>query len=328
MKVEDMKKDTTMARHSLLLCIGLPLLLAACGQGYLDHTDLGGKAAVELSPGYGSEVAPGPEEQTAPEETAPEETPAPEETKPVEPPAPLTSFSIGTQNLWHDLEGLDQRNENMHKRLDSFTPQVVAFQETWSHFGVTSVYETFQKRTGFLSSFCETADYGLMSEGMAISTTFDLPGYGCLELPHSKLFFERWANISAVIIEGQEVMVINVHLSPDDGAERMDQLGFLAQHIKSELANKKVILLGDFNQPYGPEFFGPLEALGFVHVDQQQPPIFTFSSDNPYTDVEYAVKIDFIFYRTTDFTVKDFGAWGEDLPVADHTGIWAELQFK
>ncbi len=239
--------------------------------------------------------------------------------------APPRSFTIATQNLLHSLEDYEVRKNNLIKRLKLFKPDIVVFQETWKHIFGLSLYKVFLKETGYNQSFCKTAEYILMSEGMGVASKYKQEKK-CIELPYSKLFAQRYMIISTISIEDQEISVLNVHLSPWNDEERFAQLFFIADYIENNLLAQNVILLGDFNmESFHPYFFSPLVLLGFSNVDNDVNHLCTYCMESPYNEATRSRKIDYIFYRKTDLELIDFGKWSETLPVSDHSGLWAKF---
>lgn len=240
------------------------------------------------------------------------------------------SFTVSTQNLWHYTDGYDLRSDSISRNLETEKADIMAFQEAWKSFSGKSLYKQIIANQNLDIHYYKTNNTVLIKEGLAIASSFKQVGKKIgYKLPFSKKFFgKRVMIISKVKIDKElEVYIINVHFSPfgDRKHERIAQLEFVIDKIKSKYNDSPVILTGDFNQDEDHEFFKPLYDLGFSASSSKDDIGCTFCEDNQYTDAPYNSKLDYIFYQKKFLKLQNVRKTFFDDPISDHYGIKAEF---
>jgi len=238
-------------------------------------------------------------------------------------------FTIATQNLWHYNNDYEIRESNLIASVQDFAPDIVAFQEAAKWMSGEGLFDVFVEQTGYVSRFSETNNVFVMYEGVAIASKFPAGSATLIELPFSSTFGFRPMQILPVRTPDGEITILNVHLSPfaDGRAGREAQIEFIAVYIEKKLVNKKIILLGDFNQEDEGGLFDRLKKIGFSDVPVKDACTYCHG-DNPYAEGNYRSHLDHLFFRSTDFVLKAQGRLFEKRPVSDHYGVWAELSFR
>ena len=173
--------------------------------------------------------------------------------------------------------------------------------------------------------------FGEMLSGQSIISKYPIKDHQRIVLERVKdnpfyrdaLYLERLAQIVTVIIEGKELVLINVHLEAFDKPTRIKQLDFVLELFNKYKITNPTILLGDFNSDPDEDNSAinqlfALEDVGNAAFGEVYE--YTFNTAIPYK------RIDYIFYtkNTIEMTdskvLKQFGQASDHLPV--------ELRFK
>lgn len=241
----------------------------------------------------------------------------------------MVQFTIGTQNLLHYNDDYETRLDNYKNNIQGFVPDIQCFQEAASWMNGKSLYKNFLKWTGYSYHFRKTNSALVMKEGLANTSKYELKEYRYLRLPHDRMFHKRTALLSTVVVEGVEIVVMNVHLSPhaENKYRRVDQIEYIKKMIEKDYYGKNIIILGDFNQDFEEDFFQPLYEIGFKNVLSAKTCTYC-NGDNPYAGGPYRSKLDYIFYRPSNLELNDSGLYNDKMPVSDHYGVWAKFSVE
>ncbi|APG65177.1 endonuclease/exonuclease/phosphatase [Tenacibaculum todarodis] len=174
--------------------------------------------------------------------------------------------------------------------------------------------------------------FGRMHSGQSIISKYPIKEYKRIVLERvadapfyrDALYIERLAQITKIIIENKEVVVINVHLEAFDKTTRVNQFNAVLELFNSYKNEYPTILLGDFNsrardkEAIIQKMFA-LEDVGNAAFNTENPGN-TFDSKNP---IE---RIDYIFYTKNSIeyvngkVLTQFGEASDHIPV--------EMRFK
>lgn len=174
--------------------------------------------------------------------------------------------------------------------------------------------------------------FGRMHSGQSIISKYPIKEYKRIVLERvadapfyrDALYIERLAQVTKIIIEGKEVVVINVHLEAFDKQTRVNQFNVVLELFNSYKDKNPTILLGDFNsrardkEAIIQKMFD-LEDVGNAAFNAENPGN-TFDSKNP---VE---RIDYIFYTKNSIEYVDGKVLTEFGEASDHIPV--EMQFK
>ena len=138
------------------------------------------------------------------------------------------------------------------------------------------------------------------------------------------LYLDRLAQVSTVIIENQEVILINVHLEAFDKSTRVHQIDAVIELFNSYKKDYPTILLGDFNS--GPSFENAaieklfsVEGIGNAAFDTNNISN-TFDTEKPFK------RIDYIFYTKNSIEYIDGKVLTQFEQASDHLPV--EMRFK
>ncbi|MCH3884376.1 endonuclease/exonuclease/phosphatase family protein [Tenacibaculum aquimarinum] len=174
--------------------------------------------------------------------------------------------------------------------------------------------------------------FGRMHSGQSVISKYPIKEYKRIVLERvadapfyrDALYIERLAQVTKIIIEGKEVVVINVHLEAFDKQTRVNQFNVVLELFNSYKDKNPTILLGDFNsrardkEAIIQKMFD-LEDVGNAAFNAENPGN-TFDSKNP---VE---RIDYIFYTKNSIEYVDGKVLTEFGEASDHIPV--EMQFK
>jgi len=138
------------------------------------------------------------------------------------------------------------------------------------------------------------------------------------------LYLDRLAQVVKVVLNGKEVVLINVHLEAFDKNTREKQLVVVLELFQKYAATNPTILLGDFNSDPTNKDAAIEKVFKFPNVGNaafsSEKYELTFNSKNPFE------RLDYIFYTTNSIeyvngkVLKQFGEASDHLPV--------EMQFR
>ncbi len=173
--------------------------------------------------------------------------------------------------------------------------------------------------------------FGRMHSGQSVISKYPIKEYKRIVLERvadapfyrDALYIERLAQVTKVIIEDKEVVVINVHLEAFDKQTRVNQFNAVLELFNSYKNKYPTILLGDFNsrardkEAIIHKMF-TLEDVGNAAFNAQNSEN-TFDSKNP---IE---RIDYIFYTKNSIEYVNGKVLGQFGEASDHLPV--EMQF-
>ncbi len=139
-------------------------------------------------------------------------------------------------------------------------------------------------------------------------------------------YLERLAQICEVDLDGETIILINIHLEAFDAPTRAIQFEEVLTLLEQYKKTHPVILLGDFNSEARDQqavIHGLLERtdLGNVAFNAENP-ANTFDSKNP------SSRIDYIFYTIDDFQEVHGKVLNEFGEISDHLPIQMDFELK
>lgn len=166
--------------------------------------------------------------------------------------------------------------------------------------------------------------------GNAVLSRTELYGVSLKDLPKIRKDSEqRGVAIARTRVAGREVVLISAHLSRIiHKDERVKQINFIADLIKSEFSNTPVILAGDLNtSPAEKDVLKPLTDImdeGFLRPAEEKnlkaADGATIPSEKP------DVKFDYIFFSKGRFDIKSFQVVSSQ--ASDHRPFVVEVELK
>jgi len=173
--------------------------------------------------------------------------------------------------------------------------------------------------------------FGEMLSGQSIISKYPIKDHQRIVLERVKdnpfyrdaLYLERLAQIVTVIIEGKELVLINVHLEAFDKPTRIKQLDFVLELFNKYKITNPTILLGDFNSDPDEDNSAinqlfALEDVGNAAFGEVYE--YTFNTAIPYKRIDYIFYTENTIEMTDSKVLKQFGQASDHLPV--------ELRFK
>ncbi|GGC23736.1 endonuclease [Parapedobacter defluvii] len=268
-----------------------------------------------------------------------------------------TVFSILTYNIGY-LSGMtnneavkreqslfDGNLQKARNLLADLSPDVVCLQEI--DYGSSRSYQVDQEETlaDTIYPFVARAvnwdkryvpfpywppsmHFGKVISGQSILSKFPMWGHSVDTLAavasapfyYRAFYLNRLAQVAKLLIQGSEVIVINVHLEAFDRDTR-DQHTHAVLQLYQQYSNQyPTVMVGDFNS--SPDEVNPTistmlrENLGTVDLGNVFKIPYTYSSDNPTS------RLDYIFYNdalelVTGRVVTEAGQ------ISDHLPVWA-----
>lgn len=238
--------------------------------------------------------------------------------------------------------------DNLQKvltELKALQPDIIAFQEI--DFKASRSYEVQQQNEIAKLGYNHVAEvvnwdktyvpfpnwppsmhFGSIISGQSVLSKFPIQNHERIVLERvadspfyrEAVYLDRLAQVVTVLIEGKEVVLINVHLEAFDQPTRSRQFDFVLNLFQKYAVTNPTILLGDFNSDAREETAVIHKILQMNSVGNAafvaENPDNTFNSKNP------TKRIDYIFY--TKKTIKSlsgkvltqFGQASDHLPVA------------
>ena len=248
----------------------------------------------------------------------------------------------------------DENQRLAQQLLDKYQPEIIGFQE----IDYSSKRSYFQNQADVLGDnyaakvksvnwdkkyvpfpyWPPSVHFGKMISGQAIFSMFPvnnserivLPGPEAAPFYYRAFYLDRLIQIAQLSIDGQNLVVMNVHLEAFDEQTRVLQAKEVMSVLEQYAQNYPVLLIGDFNArpPFASElvteeqtmelfFDHPLlsSAISKDRYLSKEDQHFTFDTDAPYE------KLDYIFY-TKEFihpvaaaTISEAGEISDHLPV-------------
>lgn len=176
-----------------------------------------------------------------------------------------------------------------------------------------------------------TVHFGQMLSGQAILSRWPIVEHERLVLEkvagnpffYNALYLDRLAQVAQVAVNGQIVVVINLHLEAFDRPTRQGQTEFVLALAETYAEQYPVLLLGDFNSALNRDAEGAprsiqtvLDASGFQPVvaaaDWEVSEQFTYPSGMP------EFKLDYIFYTPDRIELLETQVIAEGGEASDH----------
>lgn len=186
-----------------------------------------------------------------------------------------------------------------------------------------------------------TVQFGQILSGQAILSRWPITQHERLVLEkvagnpffYNALYLDRLAQVAQVEINGQTLVVINLHLEAFDRPTRQSQTEFVLALAETYAEQYPVLLVGDFNSALNRDAEGEprsiqtvLDASTFapvVPVEQfTESAQFTFPSDTP----EY--KLDYIFYTPDRIELLDTQVLTTVGQASDHLPLLMRLRLR
>lgn len=273
-------------------------------------------------------------------------------------------FSIVTYNIGY-LSGMTNNlpipkpkelfEENLQKviaKTKKNNPDIIAFQEidynASRSYGVNQEEEIAKLGYNYIAKgvnwderyvpfpyWPPSMHFGKVVSGQSIVSKYELKEYERIVLDRvadapfyrDALYLDRLAQVCKVMLNGKEVVLINVHLEAFDKPTRIKQFRFVVDKLFNKYKNKyPTILLGDFNSPARNkeaivnELFS-LEDVGNAAFNVENPSN-TFNTKNPFE------RIDYIFYTKNSIEYINGRVLNEFEQASDHLPILMRFKLK
>jgi len=174
--------------------------------------------------------------------------------------------------------------------------------------------------------------FGKMVSGQSILSKYPLKDHQRIVLERvadnpfyrDALYLDRLAQVVTVVVNGKEVVIINIHLEAFDKKTREKQLASVIRLFQKYAATNPTILLGDFNSD--PSYKDAVIKKVFELPNVGNAAFFnekyelTFNSKNPFE------RLDYIFYTTNSIEYVNGKVLKQFEDASDHLPV--EMQFK
>ena len=146
---------------------------------------------------------------------------------------------------------------------------------------------------------------------------------------YNAIYLDRVAQVAEIDLDGQPLVVINVHLEAFDAPTRTRQSEFVLDLAADYAADYPVVLMGDFNSSLNRSAEGDsrsiqifLDSATFASAvpPESFPEARTFPSDEP------AYTLDYLFYTPDSLKVVDWQVLERAAQSSDHLPIQATFQ--
>lgn len=239
--------------------------------------------------------------------------------------------------------------KKVEKELEKVNPDIIAFQEI--DYNASRSYEVNQEeefsKLGYnyiargvnwderylpYPYWPPSMHFGKVVSGQSILSKYKLKDYERIVLervPDSPfyrdaLYLDRLVQVVKVVLEGKEVVVINIHLEAFDKPTRVRQFNYVLNIFKRYKEKYPTILLGDFNskardQEAIIQKMFKIEGVGNAAFNIQNP-------ENTFDTKDLYERIDYVFYTEKSIeyiegnVLKAFGQASDHLPI--------EMKFK
>ncbi|SED06961.1 Metal-dependent hydrolase, endonuclease/exonuclease/phosphatase family [Tenacibaculum sp. MAR_2009_124] len=263
----------------------------------------------------------------------------------------IVTYNIGYLSGMTNNKAVDKSKElfdgNLEKVLTEIkkvNPDIIAFQEI--DYDASRSYNVDQEEEILKLGYPYTAKginwdehylpfpywppkmhFGKVISGQSIISKYPLKDYERIVLERvsdnpfyrEAFYLDRLLQIVKVVIEGKEVVVMNVHLEAFDKTTRIKQLDKVVKLFKYYAEKNPTILLGDFNsdptyKDAGIKKVFDLPNIGNAAYSESNYDL-TFNSEKPFE------RLDYIFYTKNTIkyikgeVLKSFGQASDHLPV-------------
>jgi len=186
-----------------------------------------------------------------------------------------------------------------------------------------------------------TVHFGQMLSGQAILSRWPITEHERLVLDkvagnpffYNALYLDRLAQVAQVEVNGQTMVVINLHLEAFDRPTRQTQTEFVLALAETYAEQSPVLLLGDFNSALNREAEGEPRSIQTVLDSAVFKPVvpveqfgtatqFTYPSDTP------EFKLDYIFYNPDRIELLDAQVLPAAGPASDHLPLLMRFRLR
>lgn len=243
----------------------------------------------------------------------------------------------------------EDNQKKVETELKKVNPDIVAFQEI--DYKASRSYEVNQEKEFMKLGFNYAArgvnwderyvpfpywppsmHFGKVISGQSIISKYKLKDYERIVLERvpdnpfyrDALYLERLAQVVKVVLEGKEVVIINIHLEAFDKPTRVRQFEYVLELFKQYKDNYPTILLGDFNskardKEAAVQKIFKMNGVGNAAFNTLNPSN-TFDTKNPFE------RIDYIFYTENTIEYVNGKVLNDFEQASDHLPV--EMQFK
>ncbi|MDO6812998.1 endonuclease/exonuclease/phosphatase family protein [Tenacibaculum soleae] len=243
----------------------------------------------------------------------------------------------------------EDNQKKVETELKKVNPDIVAFQEI--DYKASRSYEVDQEKEFMKLGFNYAArgvnwderyvpfpywppsmHFGKVISGQSIISKYKLKDYERIVLERvpdnpfyrDALYLERLAQVVKVVLEGKEVVIINIHLEAFDKPTRVRQFEYVLELFKQYKDNYPTILLGDFNskardKEAAVQKIFKMNGVGNAAFNAVNPSN-TFDTKNPFE------RIDYIFYTENTIEYVNGKVLNDFEQASDHLPV--EMQFK
>ena len=243
----------------------------------------------------------------------------------------------------------EDNQKKVEAELKKVNPDIVAFQEI--DYKASRSYEVDQEKEFMKLGFNYAArgvnwderyvpfpywppsmHFGKVISGQSIISKYKLKDYERIVLERvpdnpfyrDALYLERLAQVVKVVLEGKEVVIINIHLEAFDKPTRVRQFEYVLELFKQYKDNYPTILLGDFNskardKEAAVQKIFKMNGVGNAAFNTLNPSN-TFDTKNPFE------RIDYIFYTENTIEYVNGKVLNDFEQASDHLPV--EMQFK
>lgn len=243
----------------------------------------------------------------------------------------------------------EDNQKKVETELKKVNPDIVAFQEI--DYKASRSYEVDQEKEFMKLGFNYAArgvnwderyvpfpywppsmHFGKVISGQSIISKYKLKDYERIVLERvpdnpfyrDALYLERLAQVVKVVLEGKEVVIINIHLEAFDKPTRVRQFEYVLELFKQYKDQYPTILLGDFNskardKEAAVQKIFKMRGVGNAAFNAINPSN-TFDTKNPFE------RIDYIFYTENTIEYVNGKVLNVFEQASDHLPV--EMQFK
>ena len=270
-------------------------------------------------------------------------------------------FSIVTYNIGY-LSGMtnnrplakpkelfDKNLQKVLKELKAVNPDIIAFQEIdfnaarsyyvdqqneISKLGYTYVFEAINWDENYVPFpyWPIKMHFGKVVSGQSVLSKYPLKAAQRIVLERVKnapfyrdaFYLERLAQVVKVVLNGQEVVLISVHLEAFDKETRVQQFDQVLKLFKQYKRKYPTILLGDFNSKARDKTAAIHKIFSLPGVGNAA--FISSAIDNTFDTKDPHKRIDYIFYTRNSIEYIAGSVLHQFEQVSDHLPV--EMQFK
>ncbi|MEL6553466.1 MAG: endonuclease/exonuclease/phosphatase family protein [Cyanobacteria bacterium J06621_11] len=294
-------------------------------------------------------------------------------------PAVKNGYTIVSYNIGY-LSGLANNTKNKPERsffeanlqraiasLAEVTPDIIGFQEidfsakrSYNENQMDQVAQALEMNSGAIAVNWDknylpfpywppAAHFGKILSGQAILSRYAIEKNSRIVLErladksfiYNAFYLDRLAQVSQISLDGQPVVVINVHLEAFSESTRMSQTQFVRSLAEDYAQTLPVIVIGDFNSALNRPSF--VTGDGETHEERQFSIKEMLASDLlapaiaesdwsvanatfPSNDPQY--KLDYIFYTPSTIEVINTKVLTTAEDSSDHLPLMMQFRFK